>query len=452
MQIERNIIRDLLEWKNSPRRKPLLLKGVRQCGKTWILKHFGREYFANVVDFNFDKDPSLASFFTGAYEPRKIVSRLSAYCGQKIIPQETLIIFDEIQICPNALNSLKYFCEDAPEYAVASAGSLIGLSLSADKTGFPVGKIDIRELTPCSFDEYLRAVDPAVWEYIKTISLEPLEDAFCSKLKTYLHEYLTVGGMPAVVAAFIESRDLNIIEQELDSILQAYEADFSKHIKSSDIPKLMLIWHSIPAQFARENRRFIFGEVRQGARAKDLEDALQWLIGASMVQKVTAAAIPEYPLSAVMEPKTFKLYPSDVGILRKLAGISPEVIAGSLDIFSDFKGRLAENLVLEQFYSLGIKPVCYWFNDKGKAEVDFLIQHGGNIIPVEVKSGLNVNAKSLKFYRERFVPQISVRTSMKNLRFDDGLLNVPLYLLGELPRFLDLILKKVQRPFPDKRK
>ena len=445
MQIERNFLKDLSAWKNSPRRKPLLLKGVRQCGKTWILKHFGEKYFANTVLFNFDHDPALASFFSGTYAPRKIISRLSAYCGQKISPQDTLIVFDEIQTCPNALNALKYFCEDAPEYAVAAAGSLIGLALTAQhKTGFPVGKVDIRELTPCSFDEYLRAVAPVMHEYIKTIPLEPLEDAFCAKLGAILSEYLAVGGMPAVITAFLENRNLRAAEQELDSILQAYEADFSKHIRPSDIPKLMQIWHSIPAQFARENRRFIFGEVRQGARAKDLEDALQWLVGAAMVRKVNAVDAPEYPLTAVTAPKTFKLYPADVGILRKLAKLRPEVIAESLDIFSDFKGRLAENLVLEQFYALGIDPVCYWFNSQGKAEVDFLIQDRNSVVPVEVKSGVNVNAKSLKFYRDRYAPRISVRASMKNLRLDDGLLNIPLYLLGELPRFLALARKQTK--------
>ena len=442
MQIERNIVQDLLKWKDSPFRKPLLLKGVRQCGKTWILKHFGAKQFANVVDFNFDKDSALASFFAGAYDPRGIVARLSAYCGQKIMPRETLLVFDEIQTCPNALNSLKYFCEDAPEYMVAAAGSLIGIALAAkNKTGFPVGKVDIRELTPCSFDEYLRAVDPVLHEYIKTIPLEPLADAFCAKLSTYLAEYLTVGGMPAAVNAFLETRDWQTVEQELDSILQAYEADFSKHIPASDIPKLNQIWRSIPAQFARENRRFIFGEVREGARAKDLEDALQWLIDASMVQKVNAVDAPEYPLTAVMERKIFKLYPSDVGILRKLARIAPAVTANSLDVFSDFKGRLAESLVLEQFRALGLDPVCYWFNGGGKAEIDFLIQDGNQIIPVEVKSGLSLNAKSLKYYRSQYSPQISIRASMKNLRLDDGLLNIPLYLLGELPRLLELAHK-----------
>ena len=442
MNIERNIIRNLLEWKNSPRRKPLLLKGVRQCGKTWILRYFGKKYFDNTVEFNFDKDSALASFFKGTFDSKRIISQLSAYCGQKITPQETLIIFDEIQTCPDALNALKYFCEDAPEYAIASAGSLIGLALAAkDKTGFPVGKVDIKELTPCSFDEYLHAADSTLHEYIKTIPLEPLAEAFCNKLSNYLHEYLTVGGMPAVITAFLETRDFNIAEQELDSILQAYEADFSKHIEAKDIPKLFMLWKAIPAQFAKENRRFIYGEVREGARAKDLEDVLRWLVNASMVQKVNVVGTPQAPLTAVMEQKIFKLYPSDVGILRKLAKISPAVIAESMDIFSDFKGKLAENLVLEQFYALGISPVCYWYNEKGKAEVDFLIQDVNRIIPVEVKSGTSLNAKSLKVYREKYNPEIAIRASMKNLHFDEGLLNVPLYLLGELPRFLELAKK-----------
>ena len=439
MKIERNIIKDLQAWKNSQRRKPLLLKGVRQCGKTWILRHFGTTSFTNTVEFNFDKDSTLASFFEGPFDVKRIITQLSAYCGQRILPQKTLIIFDEIQTCPIALNSLKYFCEDAPEYVIAAAGSLIGLSLAAKgKSGFPVGKVDIKEMTPCSFDEYLHAVDSSLHEYIKTIPLEPLADAFCQKLSNYLREYLTLGGMPAVITAFLETHDYNIAEQELDSILQAYEADFSKHIDAKDIPKLFMLWKAIPAQFAKENRRFIYGEVREGARAKDLEDALRWLINASMVQKVNAVETPAAPLTAVIDPKCFKLYPSDVGILRKLAKLPPAVIAESMDIFSDFKGKLAENLVLEQFYALGISPVCYWYNEKGKAEVDLLIQDDNKIIPVEVKSGLSLKAKSLKTYREKYNPEISIRTSMNNLRFDDGLLNIPLYLLGELPRLLKL--------------
>ncbi len=437
MQIERAITRDLKKWKNSSRRKPLLLRGVRQCGKSWILKKFGETHFTNYVVFNFEQNPELASFFDGAYEPKRILTNLSAFCGERILQQETLIIFDEIQNCPRALNSLKYFCENAPEYAIAAAGSLIGIALASHE-GFPVGKVNVKELTPCSFSEYLKTVDPALTDYISELPLQPLLGAFEEKLSKYLREYLTVGGMPAAITAYMESHDIWEAEEVLDSILQAYEADFSKHVPAKDIPKLFLIWKSIPTQFAKENKKFIYGEVRNGARAKDLEDALQWLMNASLVHKIERVNVPGLPLTALTDRKTFKLYPSDVGILRKLAKLSPSVILNSQDIFSDFKGKLAENMVLEQLRSMAFSPVCYWSNPTGKAEVDFLIQDDDMVIPIEVKSGLNLNAKSLKTYRAAFSPGIAIRTSMQNLRFDNGLLNIPLYLLGELPRLLTL--------------
>lgn len=439
MRIERDFLKRLQEWKDSPRRKPLILKGVRQCGKTWLLRHFGQGHFAGVAEFNFDKDKNLASFFDGPCDARRIVAQLAAYAGRPITPGETLIFFDEIQTCPAALMALKYFCEDAPEYHVAAAGSLLGLALAAGGgAGFPVGKVDIRELTPCSFAEYLGAAEPSLREYLGTIPLAPLPEAFCGKLQARLAEYLAVGGMPAAAAAFLETQDYAAAEGELDSILQAYEADFSRHVAAADIPKILLVWRSIPEQFAKENRRFVYGEVRHGARAKDLEDALEWLVQASMARRVNAVSAPAFPLTAVMERKAFKLYPADVGVLRQLARIPCAAIVESADLFADFKGRLAENLVLEQLNALGLAPVCYWFNAKGQAEVDFLIQDGAEVVPVEVKSGLSLNAKSLKVYRERYRPALAVRASLQNLRLDDGLLNVPLYLLGELPRLLQL--------------
>ena len=436
MQIERDITKRLLDWKTSPRRKPLLLKGVRQCGKTWLLNHFGKEHFVSVAYFNFDRQSDLSALFEGSYDPKQLLLSLSAYCGQQFLPQETLIIFDEIQLCPRALNSLKYFCEESPEYAIAAAGSLIGLSLVNQHSGFPVGKVDIMELSPCSFREYLNAANPALARYISTVPLAPINDAFASKLSVYLREYLTIGGLPAAICAFLETHDLSITENELDSIMDAYQSDFSKHIQYADITKLHLLWQAIPAQFARENRRFFYNEVRAGARAKDLEDAMQWLINASMVQKVDCAQEPSFPLSASADRKIFKLYPTDVGILRKLARIQSGVSINSPDLFSDFRGRLTENFVLEQLYAMQFSPICYWFNAGGRAEVDFLIQHKDQVIPVEVKSGLSLTAKSLKVYRERYRPKLAIRTSMQNLRYDDGLLNIPLYLISELPRFL----------------
>jgi predicted AAA+ superfamily ATPase len=437
MKIERTLFNKLVRWKDSRDRKPLILNGVRQCGKTWLLKEFGASEFNDVVYLNFERDAKLSSFFEGSYEPSAILNNLSAYVGRNIMPGSTLLIFDEIQRCPRALNSLKYFCEEAPEYAIASAGSLLGISL-ASKEGFPVGKVDLLQLTPCTFFEYLKAVNPRICEYIANIPVEPIPEAMADKLGGYLREYLTFGGMPAVVSVFVESHDIEKAEKELANVIVAYESDFSKHIPTKDIPKLYLIWNSIPKQFAKENRKFMFNEVREGARAKDLEDALQWLINASMVLQVKNVETPEIPLKANEDRKRFKLYTSDVGVLRRLAGLTPATLLNNLDIFSDFKGKLAENFVLQQLHALGFNPVSYWTNATGRAEVDFLVQDNDSVIPIETKSGLNLKAQSLHIYREKYHPTIAVRTSMKNLRLDDGLLNVPLYLLSELPRFLHL--------------
>ena len=437
MEIQRDITSQLLEWKKSPRRKPLLLKGVRQCGKSWALEQFGKRCFNNYVVFNFEKTPELEELFSDSYDPLRLLTALSAHCGQRILPEETLVIFDEIQLCPRALNALKYFCEDAPQYAIAAAGSLLGISL-ASKEGFPVGKVTILEMHPCSFHEYLRVAAPSLAEYLGNVTLTAIPAVLSAKLETHLREYLTVGGLPEVLDCFLESHDIWKADIILDSILQTYENDFSKHIPARDIPKLHLIWKSIPEQFARENRRFLYGEVRSGARAKDLEDALQWLQDASLVHKVACAEVPEMPLLASIDRKAFKLFPTDVGVLRKLAKLPPATILNSQDLFADFQGRLTENYVLEQLASLGISPICYWYNPVGKAEVDFLIQEDDLVVPIEVKSGHSRNAKSLKTFRATYRPPIAVRTSRNNLRLDDGLLNLPLYLLGEMPRLLKL--------------
>lgn len=438
MDIERSIFQDLVKWKNSPFRKPLILRGVRQCGKTWILKEFGRREFEDVVYLNFEKDSNLASFFDGAYDPTIILTNLSAYARKTIVPGKTLLIFDEIQTCPRALNSLKYFCEESPEIVIASAGSLLGLSLASPE-GFPVGKVDFLQLYPCTFKEYLHTVDPMLGDYVQNVQLQPIPKAFTERLEDYLREYLAFGGMPAVVSAFLQSHDIERAEQELEAILVAYESDFSKHVPIKDVPKLYLLWNAIPRQFAKENDKFIYGEVRTGARAKDFEDALQWLSNASMVHYVHQVETPEQPLRANENRKNFKLYVADVGVLRRLAGLAPSLLLNKQDIFADFKGHLVENFVLQQLCAMKFSPVCYWTNSGGRAEVDFLIQHDDAVIPIETKSGLNLKAQSLKLYREKYRPPLAVRTSMQNLRLDNGLLNIPLYLLGELPRLIRLV-------------
>ncbi len=438
MQIQRDIMTKLVAWKTSPRRKPLLLKGVRQCGKSWVLHQFGQMHFSNVLTFNFDENPELSSFFEGSLEPRRILSALSSYARAKIVPQETLIVFDEIQLCSQALNSLKYFCEDAPEYAVATAGSLLGITIG-HKGGFPVGKVDMLELTPCSFKEYLRAADASLAEYIETVELKPLISAFAVRLTERFQEYLTLGGLPEVLSTFIDTHDIWEGDRVLKNVLAAYESDFLNHVPEYEISKVAQIWKSIPVQFAKENRKFIYGEVRKGARARDLEDALMWLLYASMVQKVEVAKVPEIPLLASVDRKAFKLYPCDVGVLRKLAKIEPIMTLQSRDIFTDFKGRFVENYVLEQLRTMNFDPICYWYNQSGEAEVDFLVQTDFDVVPIEVKSGTCLNAKSLKTFREKFQPKLAIRASLQNLRLDNGLLNIPLYLLSELPRFLEEI-------------
>ena len=448
MNIRRTLLGNLSEWKNSARRKPLILNGVRQCGKTWLLKEFGAREFEDVVYLNFERDKRLSSFFEGAYSPLDILRNLSAYSSQTIVPERTLLIFDEIQLCPRALNSLKYFCEEAPEYAIASAGSLLGISLASTE-GFPVGKVDLLELTPCTFSEYLRTVSPKLCDYVSQLPLAPIPEAFQEKLSGFLREYLTFGGMPAVISTFADTHDVEKTEKELAAVITAYESDFSKHVPVKDIPKLHLIWNSIPVQFAKENRKFVFSEVREGARAKDLEDALQWLVNASMVIPVKNVETPQMPLKAFENRKTFKLYTSDVGVLRRLSGLTPGSMLNNMDLFADFKGKLAENFVLQQLHALKCDPVSYWTNATGRAEVDFLIQDEDVIVPIETKSGLNLKAQSLRIYREKYHPVIAVRTSMKNLRLDDGLLNIPLYLMSEFPRFLRLARQMVRQGTAD---
>ena len=433
--IERFILKDLIAWKSSSYRKPLILRGVRQCGKTWILQEFGRQYFENTAYFNFERQNRLGEVFSGELDPKRILLELGVLAHQKIEPGRTLVIFDEIQACPRALTSLKYFCEEAPEFHIAAAGSLLGIALAASD-GFPVGKVNFLELTPCSFAEYLQTADSSLFEYTNSlVSPEPIPGIFEERLTRYLNEYLTIGGMPAVLESYLANHDLPQAENIQEDILKTYELDFSKHAPVRDIPKLFLLWKSIPQQLARENARFIYGEVKSGARAKDLEDALCWLESASLIHRITRIEKPEIPLSAYEDRKSFKLYLADVGLLRKLAEIPAASILVNPDIFREYRGRLAENFVLQQMVAMQLSPIHYWTSGN-LAEVDFVIQDATEILPVEVKSGLNVKAKSLKSYREKYHPGQALRFSMQNLKRDDGLLNIPLYLIHRFHDFL----------------
>ena len=429
---------DLIAWKSSSTRKPLILRGVRQCGKTWLLKEFGQLHFEDIAYFNFESQRNISSLFVGTIDPERIIMELGILSGKSLLPQKTLIIFDEIQASPEALNSLKYFCEEKSEYAIVAAGSLLGITLSA-QVGFPVGKVNFLELAPCSFSEYLTAAAPLLADYCNNISvLSPIPEAFAQPLEKHLCNYIALGGMPEVLNSFLETADISKTETVQQDILQSYELDFSKHVPARDIPKLFLLWNSIPVQLARENAKFMYGEVKSGARAKELEDALRWLQEAGLINKITRIEQPTIPLMAYEDRRSFKIYLADTGILRRMAQIPVSAVLLNKDIFGEFKGRLVENYVQQQLISMGINPLHYWTSGN-MAEVDFIVQSDELVLPVEVKSGLNVRSRSMQVYRDKYKPKTAIRFSMQNLKNDNGLLNIPLYMISQLPRLLKMI-------------
>ncbi|MFZ3129543.1 MAG: ATP-binding protein [Desulfosporosinus sp.] len=434
--MERLIINELIEWKNRKSRKPLILKGVRQCGKTYILKEFGKENYEDVAYFNFEGNPALAERFDQDLDPKRILIELGILAKKLIKPKSTLIIFDEIQFCNKALTSLKYFHEQAPEYQIVSAGSLPGISLSKPLS-FPVGKVDFLTLRPMSFYEFVLAHDEQMLlDYLEEIDINTsVPQIFADKLISLLKTYYVTGGMPEVVAKWLDSKDVSEVERIQDVILNSYELDFAKHAPSTDFPKLSLIWKSIPNQLAKENGKFVYGHVKPGARAKDLEDALQWLVSAGMAYKVCKIDRPAMPLSAYSNQSYFKLYMSDIGLLRRMSRLPAASIFEESILYSEFKGAIAENFVLCELINLH-GDVPYYWKSGNTAEVDFIVQFGEKIVPIEVKSSTNVKARSLGVYREKYNPEISVRTSMLNLKKDNGRENIPLYMIWVIEKML----------------
>jgi len=427
MEVKRNIEQQLIEWKNKPNRKPLVLQGVRQVGKTWILKHFGGNNFDNVAYFNFDQQAELKQFFETTKDPKRILQNLSLVYGKAILAGKTLIILDEIQECNDALNSLKYFYEDAPEYAVACAGSLLGVAMSRGAS-FPVGKVDFIQLYPLSFGEFLAKADPSLSGYLESLDkIEPIPDIFFHPLVEKLKMYYLSGGMPESVVALLDNRDVELTQQVLKNILNAYALDFSKHVENKDIPKINYIWNSLPSQLARENNKFLYQSVKQGARAREYENALQWLIHAGLTYRIYCTSKPSLPLSAYDELTAFKIYLPDVGLLRRLSQLDPVAIIEGNRLFTEFKGALTENYILNSLVHQFETMPHYW-KSENKAEVDFLLQYGNVIVPIEVKSDENIRSKSLSVYRAQYSPEISIRYSLKNLTYADGLLNIPLFM------------------------
>ncbi len=438
MKILRQIYRELSKWKDSPNRKPLLLQGARQVGKTWILKNWGAMEFDNIAYFNFDEQSELKQFFTQTKDVKRIVQNLSLFHGKAIIAGKTLIVFDEIQECNAALNSLKYFQENAPDYAIACAGSLLGVALSRGES-FPVGKVDILNIYPLTFNEFLSASDPVLSNYLEQIQvIEPIPEIFSTHLIEQLKMYFITGGMPEPVVNLLKKRDLELTQQSLLNIVKAYSIDFSKHIENRNIPKISSIWNSVPTQLAKENKKFTYQKVKEGARAREYEDALQWLVLAGLVYRVLRSTIPALPLAAYDDISDFKLYLLDIGLLRRISFLDPVAIREGNRLFVEFKGALSENFILQGLIPQFEVLPRYWTSGN-KAEIDFLLQHQNEIIPVEVKSDVNVQGKSMSLYTKQFNPSLRIRYSLRNLKYDDGLLNIPLYLVDHTKRLIELL-------------
>lgn len=399
-QMERLLFQELIAWKEKTNRKPLILKGVRQCGKTYLLKTFGRQCYADTAYFNFEETESLKTLFETDYDVNRILFELGLTLGRTIQRETTLIIFDEIQECGRAITALKYFCENAPEYHIVCAGSLLGIALKKQPS-FPVGKVDFLTLYPMSYAEFLLANgETQLAGYLAAFKRGgKISEPVANKLATYLKQYYVTGGMPEVVQTWCETHDIEKTEKVQQMILDSYQFDFSKHAPVKDFPKILAIWQSIPEQLAKDNSKFIFGHVRKGWRAKDLEDALVWLEGAGLVYKVCRIEKPFIPMSAYADPTVFKLYLCDVGLLRKLSKLPYEIILESSALYTEFKGAMTENFVLCELLKSSENTPYYWTSGN-LAEVDFVIQCGTQIVPIEVKSERNVKAKSLAEYRK----------------------------------------------------
>lgn len=429
----RKAIVQLKEWKESGDRKPLILKGARQVGKTWLMKEFGKTYYKNTVYLNFDEEEELKSIFQSNKNPKRIVELLSFLSGEKIEPGRTLLIFDEVQECPEALNTLKYFQENANEYHVIAAGSLLGTLLAQPKS-FPVGKVNVLQLYPLSFDEFLKSADEAIYQYYLIIEKGmTIEKIFHNRLLEYYDYYLIVGGMPECVSAWIEEKNpkkLSTIQKEL---LMIYENDFSKHNGKVNAGRILMVFRSIVTQLAKANEKFLYGCIREGARAREFEEAIEWLVSAGLFNRVYNVSKPDHPLRAFEILNHFKIFLFDTGLLKEMAGIDNKAILLQMDY--QFKGALAENYVLQQIQG-ALDVECCYFSENVNSEIDFIIQNGTEVLPIEVKSGIDKGANSFKKYIAKYKPKEAIRFSRREYRKDDAIVNLPLYLA---PRIRDLL-------------
>ncbi len=429
--MERTVFTKLNEWKNSKNRKPLIIRGARQVGKTWLMKEFGKTSFEQCVYINFDNNSRLKKIFNQDFDIKRIILFISAETGISVNSKNTLLIFDEIQEAPKALSALKYFYENAPEYAVICAGSLLGIALN-EGTSFPVGKVDFLDLYPFSFKEFLLALNESSLVEILNSKDQNLILAMKSKFITRLKEYYFVGGMPEAILTFIEKNDFNKVRQIQKNLIAYYEQDFSKHAPLNQVPRLNLVWNSIPKQLAKENRKFIYGQIRNGARAKDFEIAIQWLNNCGLIHLVHNVSKPVFPLKSYEELDSFKIYLHDIGLLCAMGDIDAKTILDENKFFSEFKGAITEQFVLQELIANYNFPIYYYSAPNSSGEIDFLIQTEGKIIPIEVKAAENLQAKSLKAFHQKYQNELSIRTSLSDFRTDDWLTNIPLYQIGNV--------------------
>ncbi len=427
----RNKIKELENWKKAKNRKPLIIRGARQVGKTWLMKEFGNKFYEKVAYINFDDNSRMQRLFEEDIDIERIMQGFKIESGVNIEPENTLILLDEIQETPKALKALKYFCENANQYHIISAGSLLGVALH-EGTSFPVGKVDFLDLTPLSFFEFLKALQET--ELLEILEKQDIEliKVFHTKLKELLKLYYYIGGMPEAVDSYVKNKDLLEVRGIQNRLLEAYEQDFSKHAPSNIVPRIRQLWNNIPTQLAKENKKFIFGLVREGARAREYEIALAWLIDCGLVYQVNRVNASKNPLSAYQDFSAFKLYLLDVGLLGAKANIDAKTLLEGNEIFEEFKGSLTEQYVLCQLKQCTDLEVFYWSSDTGIAEIDFMIQIGKNNVPIEVKASENLQAKSLKTFIQKYDTKINIRTAMSEYRQEENLINIPLYMIGNL--------------------
>jgi predicted AAA+ superfamily ATPase len=425
--MDRIIHKELVNWKNKENRKPLIVQGARQVGKTYAIKTFGKTEFSRCIYINFDENPEYKDFFNNTKDTKRIVNNIELAFGIQIIPSNTLLFFDEIQECNEALNALKYFYENHPEFYICCAGSLLGVAMSCGYS-FPVGKVDFCTLYPFSFEEFLKESDVNLYKYYQTIeTIDSIPSLFFNQLLENFKIYMLTGGMPEAILTYLTTKNTEQLQSVMQSILRAYALDFSKYTSNKDVVKILHTWNSIPSQLARENKKFLFQTIKTGARAREYEDAVNWLVNSGLVYKIYRNSKPGFPISAYDDLNAFKIYLLDVGLLRRFANLDPSIVINGHSLYTEFKGSLTENYVLQSLLTQTDQIPRYWASEN-TAELDFILPYKNEIITIEVKSGENIKSKSLAVYRKTYQPRISIRFSLKNLSFDEGLLNIPLFL------------------------